>query len=47
MSGNNLTDEIGLTEANARVIGGAASDGVFLGRPIYGRNYQFSVAFRF
>lgn len=47
LSGTNLTDELGLTEGNARIIGGAATGGVFLGRPIFGRNVKMSVATKF
>lgn len=45
VSGSNVTDELGLTEGNARVLG-AASGGVFMGRPIAGRSYLFSAAYR-
>lgn len=44
-SGSNLTDTLGLTEGNVRVPG-AATGGVFMGRPIAGRQYQMSVAYR-
>ncbi|RDZ28364.1 TonB-dependent receptor [Lysobacter silvisoli] len=44
-SGSNVSNELGLTEGNVRVPG-AATGGVFLGRPIAGRAYQFSVAYR-
>lgn len=47
LSGTNLTDELGLTEGNARIIGGANSSGVFMGRPIFGRNVKMSVATKF
>lgn len=47
LSGSNLGDEIGLTEANPRIIGGAVDGDVFLGRPIFGRAWEFSVAYRF
>ncbi len=47
LTGSNLTDEIGLTEANPRVIGDASSGDVFLGRPIYGRAWELSAAYRF
>lgn len=46
LSGRNVTDEIGLTEGNARVIGSATSGGVFMGRPIAGTSYDLSVAYR-
>ncbi|MCW1981852.1 outer membrane receptor protein involved in Fe transport [Xanthomonas arboricola] len=44
-SGSNVTDALGLTEGNVRVPG-AATGGVFMGRPIAGRQYQMSVAYR-
>ncbi|SMQ96046.1 TonB-dependent receptor [Xanthomonas fragariae] len=44
-SGSNVTDTLGLTEGNMRVPG-AATGGVFMGRPIAGRQYQMSVAYR-
>lgn len=47
LTGSNLRDEIGLTEANPRVIGDASSGDVFLGRPIYGRAWELSAAYRF
>ncbi|MFV3130307.1 TonB-dependent siderophore receptor [Niveispirillum sp. KHB5.9] len=47
LSGTNLTDELGLTEGNTRIIGGANTGGVFLGRPIFGRNVKLSVATKF
>jgi len=43
-SGSNVTDTLGLTEGNVRVPG-AATGGVFMGRPIAGRQYQMSVAY--
>lgn len=46
LRGSNVTDEIALTEGNARVIGNATSGSVFMGRPIDGTSYQASVAFR-
>lgn len=45
-SGRNVTDEIALTEGNARVLGNATSGGVFMGRPLEGTSYQASVAYR-
>lgn len=45
VTGSNVTDELGLTEGNVRVLG-AATGGVFMGRPIAGRAYQFSAAYR-
>jgi iron complex outermembrane receptor protein len=46
LTGNNLTNEFGLTEGNARVIGGGA-DKVVFGRPIFGRSIEASVMYRF
>jgi len=46
-SGRNLSDKIALTEGNARVIGGATSgENVFMGRPLEGRSWLFSAAYR-
>lgn len=47
LSASNLTDEIGLTQANPRILGDAVTGDASLGRPIFGRAYQFSVAYRF
>ncbi len=44
--GDNLTDEIGLTEGNPRTIGTQGS-GTILARPILGRSIRFAAAFRF
>jgi len=46
VTGNNLTDEIGLTEGNPRIIGGQGT-GAILARPILGRSFRFSAAFEF
>lgn len=46
VTGNNLTDEIGLTEGNPRIIGGQGQ-GAILARPILGRSFRFSAAFSF
>jgi len=43
---DNLTDEIGLTEGNPRVLG-AQGAGVILARPILGRSFRFTAAYRF
>jgi outer membrane receptor protein involved in Fe transport len=45
-SGSNVTDEIALTEGNARIAGSATTGGVFLGRPIEGAAYNVSAAYR-
>ncbi len=46
VTGNNLTDEIGLTEGNPRIIGGLGT-GPILARPILGRSFRFSAAVNF
>lgn len=46
VTGNNLTDELGLTEGNPRIIGGQGS-GPILARPILGRSFRFSAAAKF
>ncbi len=45
LTGNNLGNEFGLTEGNARIIGG--SGGVVFGRPLFGRSVEASVMYRF
>ncbi|HMC16203.1 MAG TPA: TonB-dependent receptor [Albitalea sp.] len=47
LTGTNLTNTIGITEGNTRVLGAATTDGVFLGRPIFGRAFELSVGFNF
>ena len=48
VTGTNLTNTIGLTEGNARVVGAGVNDkGVFIGRPIFGRSAQISLAMMF
>jgi iron complex outermembrane receptor protein len=46
VTGNNLTDKLGLTEGNPRIIGGQGS-GPILARPILGRSFRFSAAVNF
>ncbi len=46
VTGNNLTNEIGLTEGNPRIIGSQGS-GAILARPILGRSFRFSAAYSF
>ncbi|PSJ40639.1 TonB-dependent receptor [Allosphingosinicella deserti] len=46
VTGNNLTNEIGLTEGNPRIIG-AQGSGPILARPILGRSFRFSLAYEF
>jgi len=45
--GDNLTDEIGLTEGNPRVTGTGVVNNVITARPIQGRSYLASVMYRF
>jgi len=48
--GDNLTNELGLTEGNPRageLTSGQANDLLFIGRPILGRNFRFAVDFKF
>ncbi|MES2322113.1 MAG: TonB-dependent receptor [Pseudomonadota bacterium] len=45
VTGNNLTNEFGLTEGNARIIGGGGS--VVFGRPLFGRSFEASIMYRF
>lgn len=47
VQGTNVTDELALTEGNARVIGSGTTGGVFLGRPLEGRNIFTSLTYRF
>lgn len=46
LTGDNLSDEIGLTEGNPRTLG-AQGSGVILARPILGRSFRLSVGYRF
>ena len=46
VSADNLTNEIGLTEGNPRQIGTQGA-GAILARPILGRSFTFSAAYRF
>lgn len=46
VTGTNLTNEIGLTEGNPRIIGSQGS-GPILARPILGRSFTFSVGYDF
>lgn len=46
VTGNNLTDTLGLTEGNPRIIGGQGT-GNILARPILGRSFRFSAALSF
>ncbi|MGC1304939.1 MAG: TonB-dependent receptor [Caulobacteraceae bacterium] len=47
-TGTNVTNTLAITEGNSRVLGsGVASNGVFLGRPLFGADYQFSAVIKF
>lgn len=46
VSGNNITNELGLTEGNPRVIGNQGA-GTIYARPILGRSFTFSGSYRF
>jgi outer membrane receptor protein involved in Fe transport len=48
--GENLLNEVGLTEGNPRAgtfISGEANSPFFIARPIYGRNFRFSLLWDF
>ncbi|HZV64579.1 MAG TPA: TonB-dependent receptor, partial [Telluria sp.] len=45
VAGTNLTNELGLTEGNARIIG--SGGGVVFARPIFGRAVEASIMYRF
>ena len=45
LTGNNLSNAFGLTEGNARILGGGS--GVVFGRPIFGRSIEASIMYRF
>jgi outer membrane receptor protein involved in Fe transport len=48
LSGDNLTDEVGLTEGNPRTDVGAGGVGaVYVARPLFGRSFQASGTYRF
>lgn len=46
-TGTNITNQIGLTEGNARIQGSSVTGNVFLGRAIFARSYMFSAAYYF
>lgn len=46
VTADNLTDTIGLTEGNPRLLGSQGS-GTILARPILGRSFRFSAAYKF
>jgi len=45
LSGNNITNELGLTEGNSRLTGGGS--GPINARPLFGRSWELSLAYRF
>ncbi|MDY6947070.1 MAG: TonB-dependent receptor [Pseudomonadota bacterium] len=45
VTGLNVTNELGLTEGNARIVG--TTDAAVIGRSIFGRSYQATAAYRF
>ena len=48
VTGDNLTDEIGLTEGNPRIDVGAGSIGnIYMVRPLFGRSFMGSATYRF
>ena len=46
VTANNLTNSHGLTEGNPRIIGSQGT-GAILARPILGRSFRFSAAYKF
>ena len=48
LTGTNVTRTVAITEGNPRVVGsGIGAGNVFLGRPLFGANYQLSILKRF
>jgi iron complex outermembrane recepter protein len=48
LSGDNITDEIGLTEGNPRTdVGAGASGAIFVARPLFGRSFMGTVSYRY
>jgi outer membrane receptor protein involved in Fe transport len=48
VTGTNVTNKLAITEGNTRVVGsGVGAGGVFLGRPLFGPNYQVSLRMKF
>lgn len=48
VQGTNVTNELGLTESNSRIFGGASDQGgVILARPLEGREVNFQVKYKF
>ena len=48
LTGDNLTDEVGLTEGNPRTdVGAGASGSIYIARPLFGRSFMGSVTYRY
>lgn len=47
LRGTNVTNEVGITEGNARLFGFASGGGVILARSIQGREMNFQIKYRF
>ncbi len=48
LTGDNLTNEVGLTEGNPRTdVGAGASGSIYLARPLFGRSFTGSVTYRY
>ncbi|MFC3649956.1 TonB-dependent receptor [Dyella humi] len=47
LQGTNVTNQIGLTEGNSRVLGAASTGGVILARSIEGREVNFQAKYKF
>ncbi len=47
LQGSNLTDQIGLTEGNARVQTAGIAGGFEMARPIFGREGQIQLRYKF
>jgi outer membrane receptor protein involved in Fe transport len=48
LSGDNITDEIGLTEGNPRTdVGAGASGAIYVARPLFGRSFMGTVSYRY
>ncbi len=47
VNGTNMTNQIGITEGNARLFGFASTNGVILARSIMGREVQGQIKYNF
>jgi outer membrane receptor protein involved in Fe transport len=48
LTGDNLTDEVGLTEGNPRVDVGSSGIGtIYMARPLFGRSFMGSMTFKY